>query len=177
MSKSKLFLVFLLLACLAFPQVGRAAAVGIGDIQLIPDECREGKAEECDLDSLLQMFVNFAQLLLAGLTIFTLLMFVWGSFGLATSMGNPEKVKGAKDGMVGAIIGMVIVIAAWALTNTMVCLLIASEQNPQCLIFGRPWWGYGDGIGDCREKDPYSSTDCQGSNLYLNCGDAPLTNN
>jgi len=165
--------IFIFISCLTiFLLLSQAAAAAvhiprISEVELIPPECREGKGESCNLDSFLQMFVNFSQILLATLTIFTFLIFVWNGIGLITSMGNPERIQGAKSAILGAVFGMVIVLSSWALVNTVVCLL----AGPSCEIFGESWWGVG--YSDCKEQEPYASGDCLGAIYRLHCSDGP----
>ena len=150
----------------------QAAWPDLTRIQLIPPECAQGTGKTCDLDSFLQMFVNFAQLLLGTVAIFTLLIFVWNSFGLATSGGSPNKVEMAKKGMVGAVLGMIIVMGSWALVNTAVCILVGGNASAECAIFGINWSGYGR--ADCRDQEPYDTGDCTASGVFrLNCSDGP----
>ena len=46
-----------------------------------------------------------------------LLMFVYGSFLLMTSRGEPEKVKKGKDAMKMAVLGLIIIFTAYAVLN------------------------------------------------------------
>lgn len=48
---------------------------------------------------------------LAGLIMFLIL--IWGGFELLTSAGNPEKVKSAQGKITNAIIGFIIIFAAY----------------------------------------------------------------
>jgi len=52
---------------------------------------------------------------LAGLLLFGLL--IWGGFGLLTSAGNPDKVKSAQAKLTNAIIGFIIIFAAFWLVQ------------------------------------------------------------
>ena len=122
----------------------------LGTIKIIPEACSEGEGEGCqNLDVFVQLFINFSQFMLGAIASFTLLIFVWNSFGLVTSAGSPEKVQAAKAGMTGAVFGLIIVMASWAVVNSVVCLLIR-DDGQDCTIFGQSWWDYGEeAAADC----------------------------
>lgn len=131
----------------------------LGTIKIIPEACSKGTGEGCEnMDVFIQIFINFAQFMLGAIASLTLLIFVWNSFGLVTSAGNPEKVQAAKAGMTGAVFGMIIVLASWTVINSVVCLLI-SDEGQDCRIFEQSWWEYGEvAVSDCDDLSALAST-------------------
>jgi hypothetical protein len=59
-----------------------------------------------------------------------------GGFGLVTSGGRPEAKNEAKSKVINGLIGLVIVLAAWLLVDTMLRALLPGD-DPQ--VNGRPW--------------------------------------
>ena len=49
-----------------------------------------------------------------------LLLIVWGGFGWLTSGGSPDKIKKAKDTLLWAIIGLIIIFASYALVDILI---------------------------------------------------------
>ena len=49
-----------------------------------------------------------------------LLMFIWGGFLWLISAGEPEKVKKGKDAMKWATFGLVVIVGAYMIVNTIV---------------------------------------------------------
>jgi len=62
-----------------------------------------------------QVMIRVMQLTLAIVDVFALLMFVLGGFEFLTSAGNPEKVKKAKDTLIWATIGIVVITLSYTL--------------------------------------------------------------
>ena len=67
-----------------------------------------------NLDSLIQKIIN-AVLTIIGIV--AVVMIILGGVNYATSQGDPSKVKKAKDTILYGIIGLVIVIMAFAIVN------------------------------------------------------------
>jgi len=68
------------------------------------------------LTCMLQTFGRIAQLILGLTGSMALLMFVYGGFLLVTSAGSQEKVTKGKTVMTNAVIGIIIIMAAWSIT-------------------------------------------------------------
>jgi len=66
-------------------------------------------------DNLLCLFIQIIRLLLGAVGIFALFVFMWGGFLMLTSAGNAEKVKKAKDTLIWASLGIVTILASWAI--------------------------------------------------------------
>ena len=62
------------------------------------------------LKSVINVLVTLATLVAAG-------FFVWGGFRYITSSGNPESLDGAKKTIIYSAVGLVIVLAAFVITN------------------------------------------------------------
>ena len=62
------------------------------------------------LQNVIQVLVTLAGLVSVG-------FFVWGGFGYITSSGNPEALERSKKTIVFSAIGLVIVLAAFVLSN------------------------------------------------------------
>ncbi|MBT5808628.1 hypothetical protein HOI18_05140 [Candidatus Uhrbacteria bacterium] len=56
-----------------------------------------------------------------------LLMFVWGGLQWVLSAGSPDKIKKGKDTLVWAVIGLTVIIAAYALVIAVVTALEAGQ--------------------------------------------------
>lgn len=56
-----------------------------------------------------------------------LVMFVYGGITMLTSMGSPEKMGQAKGILVGAILGLIIVFASYALVNFVIGDMIGAK--------------------------------------------------
>ncbi len=69
---------------------------------------------------------------LALLGIVTVVIFIWGGFEYLTSGGEAEKTKGAKDRMIAAVIGLIIILCAYAITRFVInTLLTATSPGSQ----------------------------------------------
>ena len=67
------------------------------------------RAETVSLPEYLGCIYHFATILAIGLAI---LMIIWGGYKYMASQGNPDAIAEAKDVIVGAIIGLVLLILA-----------------------------------------------------------------
>jgi hypothetical protein len=56
-----------------------------------------------------------------------LLMFVWGGIQWLISGGSPDKIKKGKDTLIWAVIGLAVIISAYAIINTLVSALELGE--------------------------------------------------
>ncbi|MDP2685175.1 MAG: pilin [bacterium] len=71
--------------------------------------------DEGDKINVEQVMIRIMQLTLAIVDVFALLMFILGGFEFLTSAGNPEKVKKAKDTLIWATIGIVVITLSYTL--------------------------------------------------------------
>jgi hypothetical protein len=116
-----------LIIFIVMPSVASAAPFVTCSLELGAD----GKiANPCNLCHLIDMGNTVLQWLIGVLlVVFSIIVAVAG-FGLATSGGNPEAKSAAKSKIMNALIGLVIVLAAWLLVDTvMKALLTDGEIN------------------------------------------------
>lgn len=64
-----------------------------------------------------ELYIRMAQLMLGATGLFGVLMFIYGGLILLTSAGNPEKVKKAKDTLVWAVGGIVVILLSASVVN------------------------------------------------------------
>jgi uncharacterized membrane protein YjfL (UPF0719 family) len=57
-------------------------------------------------------------------------MFVWGGVLMLTSGGNERRVKQAKDTLVWAAIGIVVIMVSWILIRFVLDSLVGQDNNP-----------------------------------------------
>jgi len=61
--------------------------------------------------------VKIIQWSLGGLGLFAVIMVIWGGYGWMMAAGNEEKIKKAKAILSYAIIGLIIILLAWAMVS------------------------------------------------------------
>jgi hypothetical protein len=78
------------------------------------------KTGDCTLNDIVQTGVNFATFVmgLSGALFFA--VFIYGGALYLLSFGNKSRVQKGKDAIKGAVIGMVFVLGAWTIVNTLV---------------------------------------------------------
>ena len=59
--------------------------------------------------------INILQLVLGLLTLIAVVMIIWGGFTWLTAGGNEEKVEKAKQIITAAVIGLIVILLAWAI--------------------------------------------------------------
>ena len=75
------------------------------------EECR--KSGSCSLNDFVRLFANVSQWILGIVGSLALLMFIYGGLMFIISSGNSEKVTKAKEIIIGAVIGLVIVFTSY----------------------------------------------------------------
>jgi hypothetical protein len=82
-----------------------------------------GKPNCTNLDDLIQTFVNAIYLLMS-VALFAIapILFIVGGLMMIASGGNPERITQARKTMIGAVIGVVIVLCAYLIVNTVIVL-------------------------------------------------------
>lgn len=95
------------------PQVPQ---VNSPDRLVMPDCTKSG---DCTLDDVVQTGINFATFImgLSGALFFA--VFIYGGAMYLASFGNKSRVETGKKAIRGAVIGMVFVIGAWTIVNTL----------------------------------------------------------
>lgn len=97
----------------------------VSAFQIVPEECTDKDAtdvKQCGLCQLLETGVNIFQLGLSILGTVAVLFLVISGFKYIIA-GSPEEVASAKDSMQKVIFGLLIVIAAWVLVNSIMFAL------------------------------------------------------
>ena len=97
-------------------------------------KCGLTTADMCDLCDLVGLGNDILSWLIGVLMVVFAIMVVVAGFGLASSGGNPEAKRSAKSKLMNAFIGLIIVLAAWLLVDTMMKALLEGGQ-----VFGREW--------------------------------------
>lgn len=93
--------------------VSVSGVYAVGNMGLIP--CEGMRCRACDLVSLGNNILNWFVAIMAGIIS---LMFALGGFTMLMSGGNSGKVSEGKEMMTNAIIGLLIVLSAWLIVNT-----------------------------------------------------------
>lgn len=58
---------------------------------------------------------------------------------LLASTGSPEKIKAAKSGIVGTLIGLVVLFSGWTIVNIVLSSIILGKIDGNPAIFGKNW--------------------------------------
>lgn len=88
-------------------------------------DCRD--KGECTLADILQVVVNIGTFILAISGSIVLLIFTYGGFLWITARGERKNIDKGKEAMVGAIIGMFIILAAYAAVNLVIGIVKNGE--------------------------------------------------
>lgn len=97
-----------------------------------------GGCSSCGLTEAFQVIINFSNLILALTGSAALLMFTIGGVMFIISSGNQEQVQKGKAAIQAAVIGIVIVLGAWLLVNTIIGALTRGEVGGGPFgLFGR----------------------------------------
>jgi len=118
---------------------------------------------DCTLNDALAFGLNIADLILKFLGVVALLLFIYGGIRWIFSGGNPESIRAGKAVVSGAVVGMVVILAAFLIVQTVLKTLAPgwelsepkTESWPSCLVpptNERPWcygctWVGGQGKG------------------------------
>ena len=109
-TKIKTYVILAVIVCMAMFTVGNFA--------LAQDIGQEGAAAnivlgEADPE---EIVVNIINWILGILALIAVIMILIGGFKWMTAGGNEEKVEGAKKLLIAAVIGLVIILAAWGIS-------------------------------------------------------------
>lgn len=74
-----------------------------------------GENEDHTPISLIDVLLRVLQIALAAVDIFALFMFILGGFQLLISAGNPERIKKAKDTLVWATLGVLVITLSYSI--------------------------------------------------------------
>ena len=114
MKNKKLILCFCVFVFLCFLFLSANvcfAAAGQASIWKDMEECR--KSGSCSLNDFVRLFANVSQWILGIVGSLALLMFIYGGLMFIISSGSSEKVTKAKEIIIGAVIGLVIVFTSY----------------------------------------------------------------
>lgn len=98
--------------------------------QIIVPEC-PAELQAKNLCSLTRVITIILNAILAVVGIIALIYLVIGGLRYITSSGNPDAVEGAKNQILYAIIGIIVVVLAWALVNFVLFRLFGSPGTTQ----------------------------------------------
>lgn len=128
-SMKKLYRKFALLLAFVwqflFMTAVRAQDFGQGNLKKVGDEAKLGSAAA---DRLPVIIGNLIRIFISLLGVIFLLLIVYGGWLWLTARGDNERVTKAKDTITRAVIGIVIVIGAYALTTFILTRLITAAS-------------------------------------------------
>jgi len=118
--------------------------IGVKDGCLIPPNCTSATASSdvnvCGLNELLQVVVNFTQLLLGVTGSLALLAFLYGGVLWIISSGKQEMIEKGKQAIQAAVIGLLIMLGSWLIVNTTIGALTGGEIGATAQIFNQNWF-------------------------------------
>ena len=124
------FIAISILAALSVPFRAQAALIN----------CGYGNLRDCEIKDLLQLLVSVYNMLLGLAALVAMLMIIYGGvrmFIFHYFEDAPGELKNAKFTVTRAITGLVIVLAAYLIVNTLIALLGGGDINR----FLRPFFG------------------------------------
>ena len=106
------------------------AVVGAAPPTILPTECQGAQAaEECGICQLAQLVTNLLNFAIYGAVIAAAVLFAWTGFKFLTSRDNSGALTAAKKMFWNVILGLVIVLVAWLIVNTIVSFMVGTG-NP-----------------------------------------------
>jgi amino acid transporter len=73
--------------------------------------------------------VQIINVVLTVLALIFVVLFIFGGFKWMTAAGNDDQIGKAKKTLVAAVIGLVIVIAAWGISRFIICKVLDASQG------------------------------------------------
>lgn len=133
---------------------------------ILPSCAESGNCGLCDF---LIGFANIATWLLSILGSVALLFFIYGGVVWLTAAGNEEKIKSGRSILVNTVVGVVIVMASWAIINfTIISLVGAPTPTQPAKIFStQPWYQYCE--SEIPTPPPTPITSCSQITNYMLC--------
>jgi len=101
----RIIFIILILINLIVPFLAKAN--GTGGVLPNPMKC----------DNLFCLFMDVIRLFLGAVGLLALFVFMWGGFLMLTSAGNPDKIKQAKDTLLWASIGIIVILSSWVIVK------------------------------------------------------------
>ena len=90
----------------------------------------------CNMDALLTLGENIVNTLIGLAFIITTIFLLIGAFKLIISQGAPNAISSAKKNITSAIVGLVIVLVAWVVLNTLINFFVDKDRCD------REWWRF-----------------------------------
>jgi len=124
----------------------------VGGWEIIPKECIDPKTEDskgvlmrCDANSFIQLFVNFANIMLKLSPPLVVMVFMYGGIKFISAKGKQETIQAGKKILGSAALGMAIItFLGWTLTFFIVQALtgIGNEKLLRTTLnpAGQDWW-------------------------------------
>lgn len=98
-----------------------------GFLQNVSDKCYV--CGDCTLCDMIAVFVGVANIILASLGGIALIVFLWGAFTLVMSGGKPEAIKEGKAAIRSTIVGLLIVLLAWQVINSVMYVFLSKTTT------------------------------------------------
>lgn len=138
----KIFFIFCALNILCSPLCANAGWVEtiLNGKPLIPKTCIDGAAKNCSVSDMVQTALNVFQLILGVLGSLSLLFCVYGGFVWILSRGNQQMIEQGKNILLGATIGLTLVLCSWVIINFVIATLTGQSGFDHIKIFGKDWW-------------------------------------
>ena len=72
---------------------------------------------------------NLARWILSVMGWLAMIIFIWSGFGLIISLGNAERVATNKKAIIGAVLGIIIIVGAWTFVNLVLLGFVGDEST------------------------------------------------
>ena len=121
-----------ILAILTLPMAAVLAPVVVGAAvpTIVPARCQGANAAtDCGICELAQLVTNLLNFAIYGAVVAAAVLFAWTGFKFLTSRDNSGALTAAKKMFWNVILGLIIVLAAWLIVNTIVSFMVGSG-NP-----------------------------------------------
>ncbi|MFC1598260.1 hypothetical protein ACFL2M_01870 [Patescibacteria group bacterium] len=145
----------------------------------------EGHCSGCDM---IALFANWAEVILQMISGVAVFMIVFGGVWWIISGGNPEKVKKGQQIIIGAVIGVILVLTGWLIVNFSIQAMLGTQGGSidealtgEAQLFGSNWDTFcenvsatsaGTALADCSAGEAVDGEACQNSsqcNDYQSC--------
>ena len=123
---SQILLIMLIAASLSWPLTGLAADDN-GLFKGLNEGCL--KCGNCDLCDIIQVSINFADLLVGLSGVAAILMFVLGGTLLIIDFGSDKNIQKGKEVIKAAIFGLVIILGAWTIVNLTIATFVGTTSG------------------------------------------------
>ncbi len=110
-------------------------AVSIGYEGLVPCD-----GPECQACHFIQLGQNILEWFIKTMAAVIALVFAWGGLKMVMSGGSTEGVSEAKGMMTNAVIGFIILLAAWLIINTVLTAVISKSDDQVIKRLGEGMW-------------------------------------